>query len=392
MKPRLSTAFVVAAAVLMHIGSVSAQSAATKAAPPQADNASPLSRARSELAGLSPAALTEALDRTIASLTIEDALALVDEYLPKLDDKDKALFLEKTAGMALLSGAFSEASLRYESASSLVPGGRDAALLLKAGRCALAAGDAEKALELAALVLTSSADQAAAAGARLLSAWALAFKGKRSEALAIASGVAVSSRARLRDAEREALFLVWLCSEQKDKAKAAADLAAAFPSSIESLVASGAASTPPLPHWYLGELTALKGPASAASLSPAAASAAQVPAAAAAKPSSTASPDQIRSQAAASQPAGAASERIGRLQVGYFAVEANARKLATELAAKGFAVQVEARSRSTGPSEAAGRAAAEADRRWIVLVEAGPDPSATMKKLKDAGYESYGVE
>jgi cell division septation protein DedD len=405
MKPRLPAAFVIAVAAILCVASVSAQSSAAQAAASRSDTSSPLSRARSALSALSGAELAEALDRTIATLSMDDAQTLVDEFLPKLDTKAKVVFLEKTAGMALLKGAFAEAAGRYESASGFAQGGAEHALRVKAGRCALAAGDAEKASELASLVLASNADQAAAAGARLLSAWTLAYKGKRADALAIASMVAAASRSKMADAEREALFLVWLCSEQKDRAKAAADLAAAFPSSIEARVASGAAATPSLPHWYLGELPGVKNPLSTASPSSASALSADTPHAPAsstqpptastpkAPSGSTPATGSQASQGPAPQPvSGDASDRIGRLQVGYFSVEANARRLAAELAAKGFTVQVEARLRPAGPTESAGKAASDQERRWIVLVDAGKDPSATMKKLKDAGYESYGVE
>jgi len=417
---------------------------------------STLAEARAAIAKASQAELPARLDACLSSLPIPDAIALVDECLPKLAAADKASLLVKTAGLAFLVGSFAEASARYESASTFSPGDRDSGLLLKAGRCALAAGDAEKTTELSALVLAAGADPASTASARLLGAWALAFRGRAADALGIASsvigqgaasgapagnaaapatGAAPAAAARADQSalpvelRREARFLVWLCSAKDDKAKASAALAAEFPGSPEALIASGAVSTPPLPHWYLGELGALRGRAPAATTTsagatPTAKSTVAAPtaqpaaqsASGAASPASSAAPAkpaptaksaptaQPTATAPKAQPApapaaptaqpapgvassaqSAGAQTGGRLQVGYFSVEANAKRLAAELKSKGFASTVEARPRVAGSS-------APEDRRWLVLVDAGADYLKTMASLKDAGYESYGVE
>jgi len=369
MRNRTLAAALIAAALAA--AALGAQAQDPGAAGAKAPAQAALAEARAALAKLARSELPAALDLRIASLPIADAVLLVDEFLPKLEEGRKSSYLAKTAGMAMLMGAFSDAAFRYESASAKAPGGRDASLLLKAGRCALAAGDADKATELSALVLASGGDASITDGARLLGAWALAFKGRVKDARDIAASIAAApaSAAAPAGAElrREARFILWLCADEKGKDKAAAVLAAEFPGSLEALVASGAAGTPALPHWYLGELGALKGNA-------------------ASKPIAVA---PTSSAAATGQPAAPAGQpeasRAGRLQVGYYSVEANAKRLASELVSKGFAATVETRSRVAGSASAA-------DRRWIVLVEAGADPAATMRKLKDSGYESYGVE
>ncbi len=415
MKHRTVLATCLAAALAAAAGSAPAQdsrAAAPGATVTNAPVSSALAEARAALAKTSRSELPAALDGRLATLPIAEAIGLIDECLPKLEEGRKSSFLAKSAGMAMLMGAFSDAALRYESASSNAPGGRDAALLLKAGRCALAAGEADKATELSALVLASSADASITAAARLLGSWTLAFKGRLKDAADIAASIAAAPAAAAAavpggaDIRREARFILWLCADAKKKDKAAAALAAEFPGSLEALVASGAAGIPPLPHWYLGELGTLKGgvaakpaamappakaAAAAAAAAPPASNSAASPAAPAGQPAAKAGQPAPAAAAATAPPAKAPAAapqdagRAGRLQVGYYSVEANARRLASELVSKGFAASVEMRSRLAGSSAAA-------DRRWIVLVDAGADPSATMRKLKDSGYESYGVE
>jgi hypothetical protein len=235
-------------------------------------------------------------------------------------------------------------------------------------------------------VLAQGVDLASTAGARLLGAWALAYAGRPADALAIVTAMlrmaspagAAAAPAAPSDPppelRREARFIAWLCSANDDKAKASAALAAEFPGSPEALVAAGSASTPPLPHWYLGGLGALKGRSAAG---------AAAAGAAAAAPGTSAAPSVKAAPATAAVAAAAAPE--GRLQVGYFSVEENAKRLAAELKSKGFAASIEARPRAAGSSPGT-------EGRWLVLVAAGADPAAAMRALKDAGYESYGVE
>jgi cell division septation protein DedD len=215
------------------------------------------------------------------------------------------------------------------------------------------------------------------------------MQGRAPDASSIASAIAGAPKAGATalsaDRRREARFLVWLCAEAVDKASAASALASEFPGSPEALIAAGSASTPPLPHWYLGGLDAaqaLKHPAGAV---------------AAPAPSSVA-PAAVASAAPAAAPAGAAGPKPAspsastastaqgkRLQVGYFSREDNAQALKEELGSKGFAAVIEPRMRAVGAGKAE-------EKRWIVVVEGGKDIAKTLQSLKDAGYESYMIE
>jgi hypothetical protein len=352
-----------------------------------------LKEARSRLAKApSPADYAAMLDSFSTALAPSDALALLDQGIALAGPGYRRALLVKAADLDLLVGLFGEAASRYEAAassplaSSPPAGDKDLGLLLRAARCAIAAGDAEKASALSADVLMATEDPDLAAAARLVGAWALAMQGRAADASSIASAIAGAPKAGATalsaDRRREASFLVWLCAEAVDKVAAASALASEFPGSPEALIAAGSVSTPPLPHWYLGGLDAaqvFKRPAGAVS-APAPSSVAPVADATAGLAASPAG------AAGAKQASPAASTAQGkRLQVGYFSREDNAQALKEELGSKGFAAAVEPRMRAVGAGKAE-------EKRWIVVVEGGKDIAKTQQSLKDAGYESYIID
>ncbi len=329
-------------------------------------------------------------------------MALLDQGIPQAGSEYRAALLVKAADLDLLTGLFGDAAERYEAAAGLArpsPGGQGSAvLLLRAARCRVAAGDSEKAQALAASVIAAGSDASLSAAARLVAAWALAMQDRLPDAAAIAAPVAASPKAGpgslSPEYRREARFILWLCAPSSAKAESAALLAAEFPGSPEALIASGAASAPPLPHWYLGGLglsqqarkpsspSPSAPPAAQAPIAPASASA---PAAGPASPSAAAAAAQAAAAPAAPQAASLPSARGKRLQVGYFSKEDNAQALKEELASKGFTALVETRMRAAGAGKAE-------EKRWIVAVEGGKDIAKTQQSLKDAGYESYIIE
>jgi cell division septation protein DedD len=285
--------------------------------------------------------------------------------------------------MALLLGRYQEAASRYEEASFAAAGGRDNGLLLRAARARLASGDAERATDLASLVLlASTGDAELSARARLVGAWALAARGRAEEARGMAEAIAGSASTGSpapTDLRREARFLCWVVAEapagHQSKSAAAALLANEFPGSVEALVASGAIAAPPMPHWYLGSLS-FAGSSGAGRNPPIA-----VP-----PPSEgggSAAPPQTGAAATAAAPE-TAGGKAARFQVGYYSKEENARTMNDRLRAQGFAASIEAR-----PSvrEKPG----DDGRRWAVVIDGGKDPEGTQARLKDAGYESYPI-
>jgi hypothetical protein len=384
-----------------------------------AETSAALKEARERLAkAASPAEYRSLLDSLSSSLPPADAVALLPGAAASLPQDQRSPFLVRSGDLSLLLGLFSDAQARYEEASALASGGKDPGLLLRAARCALAAGDPEKAQAIAADLIIGASDQDAVASARLVGAWALLAQGRAADARAVASSIGDASAAGPQaDKRREAKFILWLAASGAEKDALAKSLAAEFPGSPESLIAAGAASAPALPHWYLGGLGAglKRGDASsqakpaAPATAPAAAPAASAPAAPAASPPAAATTSAAPTTAPAKAPAATtattaapaaptstnaatnatnatnAAAPAKRLQVGYFSVEDNAKALMAELVAKGYSAKVEARMR---PGKAG-----EADiKRWIVAVDGGKDLAKTMKALKDSGYESYVIE
>jgi hypothetical protein len=377
-----------------------AAQAGKKSADSKSPDAKPadLKEARSRLAAaVSPAEYAAMLGEFSTSLPPSDALALLDQGIAGAASEYRKAFLVKAADLDLLLGLFGEAAERYEAAasspaankasSSSPAGGTDALLILRAARCSIAAGDAEKAQALSADIIVTAEDPDLVAAARLVGAWALLMQDRPDDASALASTIAGAEKGSPAypgaEKRREARFLIWLCAKTEGKAAAAAKLASEFPGSPEALIAAGSASAPPLPHWYLGGLGAARTtaaprgapPQNAASASPTATSPApSIPASA---PTAT-SP-------APSAPASAPATKSKRLQIGYFSREDNAQALKAELSSKGFAAVIETHIRAVG-------AGAPAEKRWIVVVDGGKDPSATRQSLKDAGYESYVID
>ncbi len=309
-----------------------------------------------------PADYAAALDAYSTMLSPLDAVALLKRSLESTGSEYREPLVIKAGDLALLIGLFGDAATQYEAAALLDPDatGKDR-LLLRAARSFLASGDPEKASQISSCLVSASQAQDIVAAARLVGAWSLTLQGKIPEAQAAAAAVAETATTPPA-ARREARFILWLSASADKKPEVAAAIAADFPGSPEALIASGAVSPPPLPHWYLGGLTAaLK---------------AAVP---------TVAVPQAKVETSATATASASPTRAKRLQVGYFTVEENARVLKEELTSKRFDASIEVRSRAPGSGKAE-------EKRWIVVVEGGKDIAKSMLALKDAGYESYVID
>lgn len=385
-------------AALPSAGSGAAAPAAQASKKPSDSKPADLKEARSRLAAAaSPAEYAAMLDSFSTSLPPSDAIALLDQGVAGAAEEYRRALLVKAADLDLLLGLFGEAAERYQAAAGSPTAGaaptaaKEAILLLRAARCSIAAGDAEKAQALAADIITGAEEPDLLAAARLVDAWALLMQERSDDASALASAIAGAAKGSPAypglERRREARFLLWLCAGAEGKASAAAKLASEFPGSPEALIAAGSASAPPLPHWYLGGLGAARTIPAPRGASPAPALPAVPSSAGPASSSSQASPQNASGLPPPSASAAAAlpSTKGKRLQVGYFSREDNAQALKAELAGKGFAALVEARIRAAGQGKAE-------EKRWIVVVDGGKDLPATLQSLKDAGYESYVID
>ena len=359
-----------------------APSSAPVAAPALAPRSESLAAARKDLASVPASGLAVRLAALTTTLSPADAVDLIDENVDKVPiPAERAKLCETAAELYLLLGDFLDAAASYRRASAQSPAG-DPAALLRAARCEIAAGENDRARELAAAVLRASPGGAFAVQARLVDAWALFFAGETGEANAAAQAVDTAPSTAER---KEARFLVWVSSSPRAKAAAAAQLGKEFPDSPEALMAAGDLPFAPLPHWYLGRnlpegaVGDSSGPAAPAPASRAA------PTAPAPSPPAVSAPPPPGAAGKAELPPhpidGAHAD--SRLQVGYFSVESNARNFAAELSAKGFRAGIDVRKPAPGSVEGT---------RWILYVEGGADPDTARIRLKDAGYESYPMD
>ncbi|MDP2790483.1 MAG: SPOR domain-containing protein [Rectinemataceae bacterium] len=375
--------------------------------------------ARKELLVLEPGKTYVSRLETLANkLAPSEALALLIEFSPKSPASSMQSLWFKAASYALLLGRFMEAASCFESAAGSGTSEKEIALLLRAARCRIAAGDTIRARELAVECRTRSETafrkekDAKTSGSKsssapapkpdslpdpvllrptriradLIEAWSWLVEGDTDRSLDRARRLINNPEtfaARGTAERREALFIIWNSSSGKEKSDVAAWLADEYPDSPEAGMVREKFKSPPLAHWLLGiNPASLQAASSGISAGTPAGGPPSIQ-----NPSS--SPGAPVSVPATAQD-GSAPER---LQVGYFSREENAKQLRQELASKGFSAWVEPRQTPGGPA------------RWAVTVDipvfsdagsgggkATGNLQATQLRLKDLGYESYPVE
>jgi len=348
---------------------------------------------KTALAALGKADFASILSGLADGLPPEDTIALISEYGPKVTDGPASKALLVRAGqLAVLLGDFSPAADLLEAAAFRLAGARDDALILQSARCRLAAGDSAKAADRASLVCKAAASPALILEAGIVSVWASLFDGDEASASAAAAQF-LSTAPAASSAARELRFILWVAAPASERAARAADLAKAFPDSVEASIAlskagagaAGATGTAapasllPLPHWYLSGLLegapASVSPAPSSATKPTAMPQTQPPATIAtqAAPSATTVPPQSATSTSVA-PAPASQSSLARYQIGIFSDPHNADLLIAELTKKGFSAKAE--KRVVGGRELI-----------AVIVEGEAD--SLLLKLKDAGYEAY---
>jgi hypothetical protein len=242
----------------------------------------------------------------------------------------KALLTEQASLLELL-GRYGDAAMAWEAAASTLPGTADAACLVSAAVCHLAAGDGELAAGLATAVGFLSPDSRTARLAALVSGWAALARGERSVAAGAAGSVLAGNDARFTVA---ALLLGYASTEGAERDRYEQQLAAyANRPEVTSTVS----------------LLLLGG--------------------------STRSGDRVREETALPVPVQQAE--MSFYQVGAFRDEANARLLVKKLEGLGLEPLLKLKS---------------AKELYIVYVHAGSDSARTVLVLKDAGYEAWAVD
>jgi len=259
-----------------------------------------------------------------------------------------------------LSGNNESALKAWENALKI--NNNDGRSLLEKGRLLISAGEYEKALEPLAAILTGNYAKALLLEARFLIAQLEAFHSGNLRPLA-----ALADDADFSEYRRLIYYTLWKI-DQNPAWKAL--LTKDFPLSPEAKIASGTSGansktlSAQTPLWLLfpgRENIDLIPSVPATTPAPAPAQSAAVPAPA--PPATTAPPTAKGSTV---------------LQTGLFSREENARVLSEKINKAGFQSVIQTKQQN-GASF------------WAVYVPTGADMNATIKKLKDAGFESFPV-
>ncbi len=119
--------------------------------PPSQSKTPSLAQARRELALLdSGKALTLRIIELVALMSPSDSLAILAEFSGRAPASSRQDLWMKAASLSLVLGRFQDAARYFESAAGDGSGELEQALLLRAARCRIAAGDTPRARELAA--------------------------------------------------------------------------------------------------------------------------------------------------------------------------------------------------------------------------------------------------
>ncbi|HUW69876.1 MAG TPA: SPOR domain-containing protein [bacterium] len=297
--------------------------------------------AESALASLTP----KAGDVGFAATAIASAatLGVIDDELWLLEmlaskaiaaDQRKLLVIQR-ASLLELSGRYGDAAVVWESAVTMIPGKPDSGALLSAAACRLVSGDIDGASGLVTALSFSSADAETGALSDVLAGWIALSRGERENAVAAARKGSGSANTRVAMA---ALYLGCAATDGADRDAFSGLLYKRFP--------------------------VLSDDAAVSALSLIIASTATIPTTAEKPVTPTAvSSDQTTS--------------TRYYQVGAFKDQSNARALAQKLEKLGLTVAYRLRSKKD---------------LYIVFVESGADSSATILRLKDAGYEAWPLD
>jgi len=243
----------------------------------------------------------------------------------------------------------SEAALKTcADALAVFPG--EGRLLLEQGRLLLSQGEYEKAGEVIKVFLRSGLDNELVLQGRYLDAQIIAFRSGDTQALAL-----LADDPDFAEYHSGICYTLWkLTGLSSWKTR----LTAEFPRSPEAKIAASAAGvdSAPTPLWLLfpGRESITLAPAAS-------------------------SPEtQVPPAVPAAQPASGQSQDSVLLQCGLFGREDNAKAMSESLKKAGFQPQVSMRN-------------VNGNDRWAVTVPGGKDMNATIKLLKDAGFESFPV-
>ena len=249
------------------------------------------------------------------------------------------------ARLHILSGDWEAALKAYEGALALYP--NDGRALLEQGRFLVSLGEYDRAAAALRTLFSREREKGLMIKGRYLAAQLEAFRSGNTGPLA-----AMAADPEFAEYRSGIYYTLWrLTGLEQYRTRLTAD----FPHGPEAKIASGSVDFAPTPLWLLfpGRSSIVLAPA----LAP-----------------TTAAPTPTPTPTPTAAPTPAVSGRV--LQTGLFSREANAQGQAAQLRNAGFQPQILRRQ-------------VNEDERWVVYVPGGRDVNATLRSLKDAGFESF---
>ena len=187
----------------------------------------------------------------IEKVTLEDKIEELSNNIKSVQSAtEKIKLYEQLAVCQEFAGMYSEASESYISCSLLVSDQETKdSYVLKASRCFLSCGDAEKTDELLTSIASTARTGKIAPLLKLYAAWSWiskcnTFEETHEPIVILKSYLKMDS---MKSVKKEILFTLWYITLENDYASL---LQTEFPNSLENLMAEGKADLSPLPFWY----------------------------------------------------------------------------------------------------------------------------------------------
>ena len=184
-------------------------------------------------------------------ITLEDKITELSGKVKSAQSQTEKINLyEQLAICQEFAGLYSEASESYISCSRLVSDQETKdSYVLKASRCFLSCGDAEKTDELLTSIASTARTGKNAPLLKLYAAWSWlakcsTFEETHEPIVILKSYLKMDS---MKSVKKEILFTLWYITLENEYASL---LQTEFPNSLENLMAQGKADLSPLPFWY----------------------------------------------------------------------------------------------------------------------------------------------
>ena len=184
-------------------------------------------------------------------ITLEDKISEISTKLEKEQDNLKKIKLyEQLAVCQEFAGMYAEASESYLACSRLVSTQNEKdSYVLKASRCFLSCGDAEKTDELLTSIASNARTGKNAPLLKLYAAWSWiskcnTFEETHEPIVILKSYLKMDS---MKSVKKEILFTLWYITLENEYATI---LQKEFPNSLENAMAQGKVDLSPLPFWY----------------------------------------------------------------------------------------------------------------------------------------------